>query len=244
MDEAEIVRGPRKDRGFTIIDNSLLNDKLLSFRARGVLAYLLSKPTGWKVSAERLATEAKEGRDAMRTALNEIEAAGYLVRRRWRDPKTNVWKSKQFVYEEPQRDFSGGSDQAKRENVQVESTGDFQRQVSSARFPGALVSNGKELEGEGVTIQRELRSVPSPTPPSSPRCKKHAALPADADVPPCRACKTARERYESERPPKPTIDRAAIDACGLCDDNGLVEVADHAVQRCSHPNTRSRLSSA
>ncbi|QKY79987.1 helix-turn-helix DNA binding domain protein [Gordonia phage Clawz] len=237
MDEAEIVRGPRKERGFTIIDNSLLNDKAMSFRARGVLAYLLSKPTGWKVSAERLSSEAKEGRDAMRTALNEIEAAGYLVRRRWRDPVSKQWRSTQTIYDEPQREVSEGSDQAKQ---QVGPTADFQRQLPSDSYPGALVRTGKEL-GKGGTSRSRITAVPSPAPPSppSPRCSKHAALPADADVPPCRPCKVARERYEAERPPKPTIDRAAIDECPMCDDNGLVEVADHTVERCKHTHRRS-----
>lgn len=102
-------------------------------------------------------------------------------------------------------------------------------------------------ENQGGRVPADLRAVPSPaTPaPSSPRCEKHRHLPADADVPPCRMCKVARERYEAaEQPPsRPTIDRDAIQACHLCDDNGMVEISSSAVARCTHPNARSSLSS-
>lgn len=79
----KIVRAPRR-RNFTVLDNALIQNVALSFRARGLLAYLLSQPDGWESSADRLATLGVEGRDAMRRALREIELAGYLSRERRR----------------------------------------------------------------------------------------------------------------------------------------------------------------
>ena len=65
----------------------VLQDKRISFRARGILGYLLSLPDGWEASAERIAHETTEGRDAVATALKELERAGYLARRAGRIPK-------------------------------------------------------------------------------------------------------------------------------------------------------------
>lgn len=78
-----IRRAPRRKR-FTVIDNGLLNDTTLSFRAIGVAVHVLSKPDHWSTDAESLARQssAREGRDAIRTALVELEDAGYLVRYR------------------------------------------------------------------------------------------------------------------------------------------------------------------
>lgn len=73
-----IIHGPRPDRDFTVIPNRVLRDDAVSYRARGVLAYLLSQPPDWQVSASRLALECGEGRDAIRTALRELMNAGYL----------------------------------------------------------------------------------------------------------------------------------------------------------------------
>lgn len=73
-----IIHGPRPERDFTIIPNAVLRDELLSYRARGLLVYLLSQPPDWQVSSARLSLESGEGRDAIRRALRELIDVGYL----------------------------------------------------------------------------------------------------------------------------------------------------------------------
>ncbi len=58
------------------IDNAILQNAALSFRARGVLAYILSRPTNWQHCAEKL-TNSKDGRHAILAALHELVAAGH-----------------------------------------------------------------------------------------------------------------------------------------------------------------------
>lgn len=94
-----IVRAPRKE-GFTVIANDVLRDGRLSFRARGVLASVLSRPDNWATSADRLAAEAKEGRGAVRSALKELEEVGYLVRERVQDEKGR-WSTTTVIYDTP-----------------------------------------------------------------------------------------------------------------------------------------------
>lgn len=61
-----------------VIDKSMLEDPRLSFRAKGLLAYLLAHP-GIDVSNKKLLTSASlEGMDAVSTALKELEEAGYF----------------------------------------------------------------------------------------------------------------------------------------------------------------------
>jgi len=63
-----------------VIDKSILEDPRLSFRAKGLLAYLLAHP-GIDLSNKRLLTSASlEGMDAVNTAIKELEDAGYLRR--------------------------------------------------------------------------------------------------------------------------------------------------------------------
>jgi len=38
-----------------------------------VLAAILSRPDNWRVRSDQLATDGKEGRDAIRAALNELK---------------------------------------------------------------------------------------------------------------------------------------------------------------------------
>ncbi|WP_244672269.1 phage replication protein [Xanthomonas sp. D-36-1] len=95
----EIVRAPRKGQ-FEVIPHSVLRDSRLSYRARGVLGRLLSNAPGYRMAAEALAREGVEGRDAIKAALRELEAAGYLLRRRRRDEKGR-WHWLSFVTDTP-----------------------------------------------------------------------------------------------------------------------------------------------
>ena len=73
-----IIHGPRPTRDFTVLPNRVIRDDHLSYRARGLLCYLLSMPPDWEISSSRLALISGEGRDAIRTALRELIAVGYM----------------------------------------------------------------------------------------------------------------------------------------------------------------------
>lgn len=86
---ARIFRAPEPDR-FTILANAVLCDPRLSFRATGVLARLLSEPPDSAVNTALLWRERRphgEGRDALLTALRELDRAGYLTRVRSQDER-------------------------------------------------------------------------------------------------------------------------------------------------------------
>ena len=73
------------DRDFTIMPNAWARDIRLTRKARGLLAELLSHSVGWSISLATLTANGVEGRDAIRSAIRELESAGYLVRSRKRD---------------------------------------------------------------------------------------------------------------------------------------------------------------
>jgi hypothetical protein len=77
------IRVAKRQR-FVRIDSRSVNDATISFRARGVLAWLLEKPDDWSASIEAIARQGTEGREAVATALRELESGGYIVRRKWR----------------------------------------------------------------------------------------------------------------------------------------------------------------
>jgi len=95
-----IIHAARPRRDFTVLPNRILRDDLLSYRARGVLVYLLSQPPGWTVSSGRLALQDGEGRDAVRTALRELMSTGYLCLEREQDMR-GLWASHYIVTDTP-----------------------------------------------------------------------------------------------------------------------------------------------
>jgi hypothetical protein len=85
---------------FTTISNVPLNDSRLSWEARGVLAWLLSKPNTWTVNREAIARHGRTGRDKVTRVLTELTVNGYLVRTRHRSDEGQFrWES--IVYEVP-----------------------------------------------------------------------------------------------------------------------------------------------
>lgn len=80
-----IIRGAHDfDENFTRIPNRWLRDERLSLKAIGLLAQLHSHQVGWRVSVRSLAEANTCGLDLIRTAINELEGAGYLRREQHR----------------------------------------------------------------------------------------------------------------------------------------------------------------
>ena len=100
------IRVERRDR-FTTVDRRAVNDQRLSFRARGVLIWLLDKPNGWRVDSKSIAASTREGRDAIRTALRELEECGYITRERMRAERGR-WITETVVREIPSGAWESG----------------------------------------------------------------------------------------------------------------------------------------
>lgn len=85
---SKIIRAPRPEKNWTEISNDVLRDKSLSYRARGILARLLSNADGFAMNADDLAEESPgEGRDAVRKSLSELQNSGYLQRVKSQDER-------------------------------------------------------------------------------------------------------------------------------------------------------------
>ena len=68
--------------GYTVLPNGILRATGLSLTTKGLFAIILSLPETWDYTVAGLATVAGCGRDAIRSALGEMEQAGYLTRTR------------------------------------------------------------------------------------------------------------------------------------------------------------------
>jgi hypothetical protein len=84
-----IIRAPRPDTNFYILDKRISEDQRLSWGARGLLVFLLGKPDHWQVSVANLVNETAGSlrgpgghtkRDGVKAVLAELMAAGYLTR--------------------------------------------------------------------------------------------------------------------------------------------------------------------
>lgn len=79
---ADSVIRVQRTGGYTVLPNGILRDPGLSLKTKGLFAIILSLPEDWDYSVTGLAAVANCGRDAIRTALGEMERTGYLTRAR------------------------------------------------------------------------------------------------------------------------------------------------------------------
>ena len=94
------------------MSNHHLRNKNLSLKAKGLLSQMLSLPDDWDYTLKGLAAINKESVDAIRTAIWELEDAGYVVRTRVRDERGCLRGCDYYVYEYPQTPSSGSGGSA------------------------------------------------------------------------------------------------------------------------------------
>ncbi len=93
-----------KTKNYTVMSNYHLKDTSLSYKARGILSTILSLPDNWDYTLTGLAVISKDGVASVRAGINELEAAGYIVRMQSRDSKGLFDKNVYNVYEIPQKE--------------------------------------------------------------------------------------------------------------------------------------------
>lgn len=103
-----------KTENYTVMSNYHLRDTSLSLKAKGLLSLMLSLPENWDYSARGLSTLSKDGEDAIKSTLNELEEHKYLTRTPIREK--GVIRDWQYdIYENPET----------LENITSEPEGDF-----------------------------------------------------------------------------------------------------------------------
>ncbi len=112
-----IIRAPRKESNYYILDKQISEDKRLSWAARGLLVYLLGKPDHWTVNIQALINETKfakksTGRDGVWNLLKELIEAGYCTRSQTRKEDGTLGEMSYTISESciaPRTDFQGAT---------------------------------------------------------------------------------------------------------------------------------------
>ncbi|MFJ9523371.1 hypothetical protein ACIRPK_34660 [Kitasatospora sp. NPDC101801] len=100
------VHRSRHARGFLALPNTLLQDRRLSYTARGLLADLLSRPDGWREDGRQMADSSPQGRTAVAKALRELTRAGYYRVEKVRQ-SDGTFVSTAHVFDTPQATSPG-----------------------------------------------------------------------------------------------------------------------------------------
>ena len=86
---------------YTTMSNHHLRNKEISLKAKGLLSLMLSLPEEWDYTVLGLAYICKDGSDGVRSALRELEKAGYVERHRIRDDVGRFSATEYIIREHP-----------------------------------------------------------------------------------------------------------------------------------------------
>ncbi|WP_240371711.1 DnaD domain protein [Anoxybacteroides rupiense] len=69
-----------KKANYVVLDKGFLNDKRLSWQAKGLLAYMLSMPNDWVFRIDDLKNRSTNGRDSTKSIIKELQEYGYIIK--------------------------------------------------------------------------------------------------------------------------------------------------------------------
>lgn len=91
-----------RDNPYVMLNKYVLYDKELSYKAKGILNYCLSRPDNWEFYEEEISKHSTDGLASVKTGLKELIEKGYIVRKRKRDALGKFKGYEYLVYEMPQ----------------------------------------------------------------------------------------------------------------------------------------------
>jgi hypothetical protein len=167
--EHDLFRIKKRPRGWEPVPRALITDVRLQFDTRGFAAWLLAKPPGWEIRAGALPYLLKKergpgehiGRDKVRRFFRELEAAGYVTRRRMRKADGQWRWQIEFTDTPPTAPTHPGT-------------------VDGSAVDGSA-TGGTAVDGSGVdllqTLNHQKRDQCKPT--TTAACQDDAAIGAD-----------------------------------------------------------------
>ena len=144
-----------RNKGYTVMSNYHLRDKSLSLKAKGLLSQILSLPEDWDYTLSGLCYINRESKDAIRSAVNELERAGYIERHQTTDEGGKFSSNEYIIHEQPVS-LPPSLDKPSSENPTTEKP--------PSENPTQL-NKDRVTKDQSITDASSTHSIPSLSPP-------------------------------------------------------------------------------
>ncbi|MGO1314745.1 replication protein [Staphylococcus equorum] len=91
----------KESGNFVMVHKDFIHDSNLSWKAKGILLYLLSRPDDWQIYETELEKHSSDGLSGIKSGIKELEEIGYIQRNRKRDENGRLNGYEYLVYEQP-----------------------------------------------------------------------------------------------------------------------------------------------
>ena len=142
----------KKNENYTTVHNGFIKRKDLSWKAKGIMTYLLSLPDDWVVNLDEIKRNASDGESSFRSGWKELKDAGYVSKRSIRDEVTKkILKWETIIKEIP--------DEKKNHNV-------GNHNVESHQVGNHQVDNRKLLSTKELSTNKPITNIQKEHQPS------------------------------------------------------------------------------
>lgn len=149
-----VVRSGRRE-SFTVLYNSMITDKRLSLKAKGLFAVMMSRPEGWKFSVSGLAVFTGVGKDTIRNTLMELERVGYLLREQLHKDD-GTFGGNLYILQDFAPPLSGKPDNGETRQRKTPSSGDPTQRKKDLK-PGRIEEPPKSPKGDSGGAKKKKR---------------------------------------------------------------------------------------
>ena len=96
-----IFKKAHRDTPFIQIDKAVYEDDRVSYKAKGILTYLVGKPEDWTIYETEIAEHTPEGIKSIRSGIKELIKCGYIIKTEIRNEKGQFIGNEWLVYDIP-----------------------------------------------------------------------------------------------------------------------------------------------
>ncbi|WP_342441273.1 DnaD domain protein [Lysinibacillus sp. FSL K6-0075] len=111
-----------KNSNYVVMNRTALNDNRLSWKAKGIMAYMLSMPDDWVFYMDELMTHSTDGKASFRAGFNELKQCGYIERKPIREgQRIKEWET--VVHEVPINSLLTDFQEVEKQEVEKQEVG-------------------------------------------------------------------------------------------------------------------------
>lgn len=134
-----------KENPYVMLNKHFIYDAKLSLKAKGLMAYFLSRPDDWKFYQIEILQNCKDKKDSLLSTIKELQEHGYIKRKLMRDEKGKLLGGYEYeVFEIPNINLTEGG----KTDIGKTETGENRKRIKPNSENPPLLSNDLELNND------------------------------------------------------------------------------------------------
>ncbi|MFH8492183.1 hypothetical protein [Streptomyces longisporoflavus] len=168
---AGIRRGDMAADRFTQIANALFRDPRISYKAKGIFGLVSTHRDGWRVTVAELVRQGPDGRSAVRSGLQELEAFGFLTREQQRREDGTLGEVLYSITDVPAHLYELLGDDAPQAAALVQS----RRSQPKSGFPTSDYPTSVDRPTKNTSLKKTNKQNTNPVRPSVRNARARAS---------------------------------------------------------------------